>query len=168
MCDCLLQNGKSFQFLEQEGCIARHRRKGTFVCEKKLKRNLNNLYNFTTEMHAIGLTPSSAVISFESVLPRGDRGLTRENLSDSLYAIISEHTGLLPGEAVETYEAINLSKREAQHLTCQPASAALKITRISRNTSGEIFEYCTIITRGDMNKYQIILKNNGMQYSHVI
>ncbi|MCI8376840.1 MAG: UTRA domain-containing protein [Lachnospiraceae bacterium] len=82
--------------------------------------------------------------------------------------MISEHTGLLPGEAVETYEAINLSKREAQHLTCQPASAALKITRISRNTSGEIFEYCTIIARGDMNKYQIILKNNGMQYSHVI
>ena len=69
MCDCLLQNGKAFQLLEQKGCIARHRRKGTFVCEKKLKRNLNNLYNFTTEMHAIGLTPSSAVISFESVLP---------------------------------------------------------------------------------------------------
>lgn len=198
---------QAFQQLEQEGHIVRIRRKGTFVCEKKLKRNLNNLYNFTTEMIALGFKPTSNVIDFsvtcapQSVsemlnidtktpvfkicrLRKANEtpllletayiptyfcpNLTYENLTDSLYAIISEHTGLLPGEAVETYEAVNVSKQEANYLSCAPTNAALKITRVSKNTAGEVFEYCTIIARGDLNKYQIVLKNNGIQYSRVI
>lgn len=198
---------QAFQILEQDGRIIRKRRKGTFVCEQKLKRSLNNLYNFTTEMKTLGFKPSSRVLSFgivkapayvatalnidlhtqvyricrlrmanqtpllleETYIPTFFcPNLTEDSLNDSLYAIISENTGLMPGEASETYEAINLNSHDATHLSCPTNSAALKITRISQNTAGQKFEYCTIIARGDMNKYQITLKNTGIQYTHVV
>lgn len=60
---------QAFATLEQDGKIIRKRRKGTFVCEPKLNRNLNNLYNFTTEMKSLGITPSSKIISFEEINP---------------------------------------------------------------------------------------------------
>ena len=198
---------QAFATLEQDGKIIRKRRKGTFVCEPKLNRNLNNLYNFTTEMKSLGITPSSKIISFEEINPPKhiaealnlDRKLTvykicrlrmanecpilletaciptylcpnlsKETLNDSLYALIGEHTGHMPGEATETYEAINLSSYDAKLLSCNTGDAALRITRISKNTVGQFFEYCTIIARGDMNKYQIVLKNNGIQYTRVM
>lgn len=198
---------QAFATLEQDGKIIRKRRKGTFVCEPKLNRNLNNLYSFTTEMKSLGITPSSKIISFEEINPPKhiaealnlDRKLTvykicrlrmanecpllletaciptylcpnlsKETLNDSLYALIGEHTGHMPGEATETYEAINLSSYDAKLLSCNTGDAALRITRISKNTVGQFFEYCTIIARGDMNKYQIVLKNNGIQYTRVM
>lgn len=199
---------QAFQLLEQEGRIVRRRRKGTFVCEQKLKRSLNNLYNFTTEMKSLGIKPSSKVISFDVVKVSPHIGtildidaksqvyricrlrmadgtpllletayiptffcpnLAVKSLNDSLYAAISEYTGFLPGEAAETYEAVNLNSHDASFLSCSPGDAALKITRVSKNTAGQTFEYCTIIARGDMNKYQIVLKNGGgIQYTRVI
>lgn len=198
---------QAFQLLEQEGRIVRHRRKGSFVCEPKLKRNLNNLYNFSTEMRSMGIAPSSKVISFDVThapphiaevlnielqtpvyricrLRMADNtpllletayiptffcpDLTSESLNDSLYAIISETSGSLPSEASEVYEAINLNSKEATLLQCASRDAALKITRCSKNTAGQTFEYCTIIARGDRNKYQIILRNNGIQYTRVL
>lgn len=198
---------QAFQILEQEGKIIRRRRKGTYVCEQKLKRNLNNLYNFTTEMHTLGLKPSSKVISFDIQKPPSHvaatlnidsktqvyricrlrmannkplllettyiptfmcPNLTKSSLNDSLYALISEHSGILPGEASETYEAINLSASDADYLDCDTGAAALKITRVSKNTAGQIFEYCKIIARGDLNKYQIILRNTGIQYTRIV
>lgn len=94
--------------------------------------------------------------------------LTSESLNDSLYAIISETSGFQPSEASEVYEAINLNSKEATLLQCASRDAALKITRCSKNTAGQTFEYCTIIARGDRNKYQIILRNNGIQYTRVL
>lgn len=198
---------KAMQLLEDEGRVVRKRRKGTYVCEQKLSRNLNNLYNFTTEMNALGIQPSSKLISFETIkasstisnilnVGKGENvywicrlriadekpllletayipvylcpHLESKNLTDSLYSIISENTGFPPGEATETYEAINLNSNDAIQLECSSKSAALKITRVSKNTAGQIFEYCTIIARGDMNKYQITLKNKGIAYTRVI
>lgn len=37
-----------------------------------------------------------------------------------------------------------------------------------KNTAGEIFEYCVELARGDSNKFQIVLKNSGVQYSRVL
>ena len=53
---------QAFFMLEDEGVIVRRKRVGTRVCKPKLKRNINTLYNFTTEMRAMGLTPSSKVM----------------------------------------------------------------------------------------------------------
>ncbi len=198
---------QAFQLLEDDGVIVRKRRAGTRVCKPKLKRSLNNLYNFTTEMHALGLTPSSRVLRFTTAHPTvkiasrlgidasrtvfliqrlrladGEpllletayiptnfcKNLTRDQLNDSLYATISESTGVQPGEATETYEAVALNSREAALLGGRTGDPALRIQRVSKNAVGEVFEYCTIIARGDRNKYQIVLKNSGVQYSRVL
>lgn len=55
--------------LETEGLISRRRGIGTFVTTPKLKRRLNNLYSFSSEMKQIGLVPHSRVISFEKIKP---------------------------------------------------------------------------------------------------
>lgn len=198
---------QAFQMLEDEGVIVRKKRVGTRVCKPKLKRSINNLYNFTTEMHALDLMPSSKVISFTTVRPtariaetlqlaagemtfRIERlrlangeplmletayiptricpTLSREQLNDSLYATIHEHSGSSPQEAVEIYEAVSLNKRDAELLHMHAGEAAFRIQRISKNTSGEIFEYCLELARGDRNKFQIVLKSSGVQYSRVL
>lgn len=198
---------QAFQLLEDEGVIVRKKRVGTHVCKPKLKRSLNNLYNFTTEMHALGLAPSSRILAFSTMHPptkiaetlniasedtvfRIERlrladgepllletayiptyicpDLTREQLNDSLYATISECSGAAPMEAIETYEATTLMKREAELLNVHAGEPALRIHRISKNTAGQIFEYCVELARGDRNKYQIVLKNSGIQYSRVL
>jgi GntR family transcriptional regulator len=56
---------QAFLQLEDDGVIVRKKRVGTRVCKPKLKRNINNLYNFTTEMQALGLVPSSRILSFQ-------------------------------------------------------------------------------------------------------
>lgn len=198
---------QAFLMLEDEGVIIRKKRVGTRVCKPKLKRNINNLYNFTTEMHAMGLAPSSRVISFTTVHPpskiaetlnlgAGDTAyrierlrmadgepllletayipvyicpvLNREQLTDSLYATIRECSGSSPQEATEIYEAVTLSKRDAELLYVRAGEAGFRIQRISKNTAGQIFEYCIELARGDRNKFQIVLKNSGVQYSRVI
>ena len=198
---------QAFQMLEDEGVIVRKKRVGTRVCKPKLKRNINNLYNFTTQIQALGLAPSSRVLSFTTVHPplkiahalhlsSGETAfrierlrmadgepllmetayiptricptLSREQLNDSLYATIKECSGSSPQEAVEIYEAVTLSKRDAELLHMRAGEPAFRIQRISKNTSGEIFEYCVELARGDRNKLQIVLKNSGVQYSRVL
>ena len=198
---------QAFQMLEDEGVIIRKKRVGTRVCKPKLKRNINNLYNFTTEMFALGLAPSSRLISFSTVHPpakiaellnlsSGDTtfrierlrladgepllletayipteicpSLTKEQLNDSLYATIRECSGSSPMEATEIYEAITLNKRDAEYLKLRAGEPGFRIQRISKNTAGEIFEYCVELARGDRNKFQIVLKNSGIQYSRVL
>ena len=94
--------------------------------------------------------------------------LSREQLNDSLYATIRECSGSSPLEAVEIYEAITLSKRDAEMMHMHAGEAGFRIQRISKNTAGEIFEYCVELARGDRNKFQIVLKSTGIQYSRVL
>ncbi|MEA5047399.1 MAG: GntR family transcriptional regulator [Eubacteriales bacterium] len=198
---------QAFQMLEDEGVILRKKRVGTRVCKPKLKRSLNNLYNFTTEMHALGLAPSSRLLSFSTVHPPakitellniapGDTTfrierlrladgepllletayiptsicptLTREQLNDSLYETIRECSGSSPLEATEIYEAVILNKHDAELLKMRAGEPGFRIQRISKNTAGEIFEYCVELARGDRNKFQIVLKSSGIQYSRVL
>lgn len=198
---------QAFQLLEDEGSIIRKRRIGTRVCKPKLKRNLSNIYNFTTEIHSLGMQPSSRIIKFQTIHPTPKVAsklnidtsetvflierlrladsepllletvyipttfcatLRRDQLTDSLYATIGEYSGMQPVEAIETYEAVAMTRQEADLLNAHAGDPALHIQRISKNASGEIFEYCSAIARGDRNKYQIVLKNSGVQYSRIL
>ena len=58
--------------LEEEGLVLRHQGKGTFVAEPKLHRRSENIYSFTSEATAMGLSPSSTLISFEVISPTQD------------------------------------------------------------------------------------------------
>ncbi len=55
--------------LAQEGKIVRTKGKGTVVVKPKLRRSLNNLYNFSSEMMELGMTPHSKLVSFEVIKP---------------------------------------------------------------------------------------------------
>ena len=55
--------------LEEEGLVQRHQGKGSFVAEPKLHRRTENIYSFTAEATAMGLKPSSRLLSFEVLKP---------------------------------------------------------------------------------------------------
>ena len=58
--------------LEDEGLVVRQQGRGTFVAEPKLRRRNENVYSFTNEVTAMGLTPSSTLIEFETINPTPD------------------------------------------------------------------------------------------------
>lgn len=191
---------KTMEILEQESRIVRRRGKGTIVSTPKLKRSLNNMYNFSMEMKTLGLEPKSKLISFDEVNPdyviaeklkvseqelvykivrlrlvdskpllletayvpvKFCPNLNKNDMGDSLYAKIIEYTGVLPLEAVETYEAILLKEKHAQRLECKPNSPAFRINRVSTNKNSDIFEFTTILAPGDRNRYEITLQRNN-------
>ncbi|MEG1166090.1 MAG: GntR family transcriptional regulator, partial [Oscillospiraceae bacterium] len=58
--------------LESEGLVVRKQGRGTFVAEPKMRRKTENVYSFTSEISAMGLTPSSTLIEFEVIEPTPD------------------------------------------------------------------------------------------------
>lgn len=191
---------KAMLQLEQEGRLIRRRGKGTFVTIPKLRRSLNNMYNFSLEMKMMGLEPHSEIISFGIVkadivvakaleIAEGSKvykcvrlrfadelpilletayiplsfcpDLQKEDLNDSLYALISEYTGYMPLRAVERYDAVVLKDKEAALLQCKARDPAFKIKRVSTNTNFDIFEYSIIIAPGERNSYQTTLNRDN-------
>ena len=58
--------------LESEGLVVRKQGRGTFVAEPKVRRRTENVYSFTSEISAMGLTPSSTLIEFDVIEPTPD------------------------------------------------------------------------------------------------
>jgi GntR family transcriptional regulator len=58
--------------LEEEGLVSRRQGRGTFVAEPKMRRRNENVYSFTSEITALGLTPSSTLIEFDIITPSQD------------------------------------------------------------------------------------------------
>ena len=52
---------QSMNRLVEEGLLVRYRGKGSFIASEKMRRNMNNLYDFTSDMIRLGVTPSSIV-----------------------------------------------------------------------------------------------------------
>lgn len=53
--------------LTEGGYIVRHRGKGSFIADQKLKRPINYLYDFTENILSLGATPSSRVLQSEVI-----------------------------------------------------------------------------------------------------
>jgi GntR family transcriptional regulator len=51
--------------LMDEGLLVRHRGKGSFIADQKLRRNINYLYNFTENIRRTGAVPGSIVFRKE-------------------------------------------------------------------------------------------------------
>ena len=58
--------------LETEGLVVRKQGRGTFVAEPKMRRRTENVYSFTSEISAMGMTPSSTILEFEIMDPTPD------------------------------------------------------------------------------------------------
>jgi GntR family transcriptional regulator len=76
--------------LESEGLVVRRRGKGTFISEPKLYRTVEDIYSFTSEMRAMGLSPSSDVRGFESIIPSDDvaKALDLKDPALNVYRIV--------------------------------------------------------------------------------
>lgn len=94
-----------------------------------------------------------------SYLPcRYGRKLSSGSIEDiGLYASLKEMYGIVPQCAVETFEAVNMRKREAMCLDTSENQAAMKIDRIAK-AGDEIIEYCISIVKGDKIKYRSELR----------
>lgn len=55
--------------LVSEGIVSRRAGRGTFVSEPKLSRQLDGIYNFTSEIRRSGRRPSSQLVSFRKIIP---------------------------------------------------------------------------------------------------
>lgn len=55
--------------LEAEGLVVRRQGKGTFIAEPKIRRRTESVYSFTSEINAMGKTPSSTITEFSIISP---------------------------------------------------------------------------------------------------
>jgi GntR family transcriptional regulator len=120
--------------LESEGLVVRRRGKGTFISEPKLFRAVEDIYSFTSEMKAMGLSPSSIAHGFESITPTDDvaKAMELADPTQKVYKIVRLRCAndeplllettfipvyLLPGlskEAVETGSLYKLLRDSGQ------------------------------------------------------
>jgi len=81
---------QAFSALEAEGLIFRRRGKGTYIASPKLRRKLDNLYSFSSEMAQVGLVPKSKVVAFEKLRPSLDlvRNLRIKDEKELIFKIV--------------------------------------------------------------------------------
>lgn len=85
----------------------------------------------------------------------------------SFYSLLYEQ-GVVPHEAVDSYEAVVLSRREAELLGCRPGSSAFAVQRVSHTEDGQVIEFTQSLIRGDRVKLDIRLHKDGVRFSRNI
>jgi GntR family transcriptional regulator len=76
-------------------------------------------------------------------------GLLDLPLGGSLYELLQEHYGTVPGEAVEHIEVVSAGEDEASILGVEPGAALLSITRTTKDADGGVFEFSHDLFRAD-------------------
>jgi len=76
-------------------------------------------------------------------------GLLDLPLGGSLYELLQERYGTVPGEAVEHIEVVSAGGDEATILGVEPGAALLSITRTTRDVEGGLFEFSHDLFRAD-------------------
>ena len=194
--------------LESEGLVVRKQGRGTFVAEPKVRRRTENVYSFTSEISAMGMTPSSRLIDFEIIDPSPDivrvldlsspesnvyrftrirnvndepliletsfypqfiyPKLTRELLqTHSFYSLLYE-VGIVPANAVDSYEAVNMSRRECELLGCKPGSCGFFVQRRTYNENGMCYEFTQSLIRADRVELDVFLHKDGVSFTRSV
>jgi GntR family transcriptional regulator len=76
-------------------------------------------------------------------------GLLDLPLGGSLYELLQEHFGTVPGEAVEHIEVVPAGEDEGSILAVEPGAALLSITRTTEDGDGRLFEFSHDLFRAD-------------------
>ncbi len=91
--------------------------------------------------------------------------LTRPMLeTHSFYSLLFER-GIIPNRAIDSYEAVVLTRREAELLGCRPGSAAFAVQRVTRSESGQPYEFTQSLIRGDRLRLDISLHKDGVSFT---
>lgn len=87
--------------------------------------------------------------------------------TESLYSILSKKYGLKIAKAIETYEAVVMTKEESQLLECNPGDPAFLIKRVTWDDHGRMIEYTKSITASARSKLEITMYPNGVQAERI-
>ncbi len=94
--------------------------------------------------------------------------LTRDLLqTHSFYSLLYE-VGIIPANAVESYEAVVMSRKEAELLKCRPGSSAFFVHRRTYTEMGMVYEFTESLMRADRIKLDVSLHKDGVSFSRSV
>lgn len=94
--------------------------------------------------------------------------LTRELLqTHSFYSLLYE-VGIVPASAVDSYEAVMMSRKEAEMLGCKPGSCAFFAQRRTRTEAGMVYEFTQSLIRADRVKLDVFLHKDGVSFTRSV
>lgn len=85
----------------------------------------------------------------------------------SLYQILKD-AGIVPYQAVESYEAVVLKRRVVNLLGCKANCPGFKIERKTSLVTGETYEYTRAYMRGDRSKLYVTLDKDATAINRTI
>ena len=83
--------------------------------------------------------------------------------TQSLYSILSDSYGLSIARAIESYEAVIMTREESQLLECESTGPAFLIRRSTWDDQGRMIEYTKSITPSSRAKFEIFMYPDGVQ-----
>lgn len=89
-------------------------------------------------------------------------GLLEQQLGGSIYEVLEDRYGLVPGRADERIEAVSATSTEASLLGVKPKSALLLITRITYDRDGVPCEFSRDLFRGDRTYLAVTAQGRGI------
>ena len=94
--------------------------------------------------------------------------LTRELLqTHSFYSLLYE-VGIVPANAVDSYEAVIIGRQESELLHCKPGSCGFSVQRRTFNESGMCYEFTQSLMRADRVKLDVYLHKDGVSFTRSV
>ena len=85
----------------------------------------------------------------------------------SFYSLLYD-VGVVPYTAVDSYEAVKISKADSDLLHCKAGSAGFFMQRQTRTENGECYEFTQSYMRGDRVSLEIMLHRDGVTFSRSV
>jgi GntR family transcriptional regulator len=82
---------------------------------------------------------------------------------DSLYQVLANSYGVLPTNALESYEAICLSPDQARLLETRSGAPAFQIDRTTNDQHGRTIEFVSSVVRGDRYEVRLHLSRSPIE-----
>ena len=94
--------------------------------------------------------------------------LTRELLqTHSFYSLLYE-VGIVPASAEDSYEAVMMSRKEAEMLGCKSGSCGFFVQRRTRTEAGMVYEFTQGLIRADRVKLDVHLHKDGVSFARSV
>ena len=144
---------QAIQTLVDEGILERRVGSGTYVSNQKVQEKMSGVTSFTDLMKAAGVPICFEIATIPSDLISG---LTKEEITTSLYSSLENKAKLFPGKAMQTVSAMAASEKIAEHLEVKRGDALLRVRQLSYLQDGRPFEYVHTQYVGD--RFEFVLE----------
>ena len=94
--------------------------------------------------------------------------LTRELLeTHSFYSLLFE-VGIVPSNAIDSYEAVTMNRKEAELLNCKSGACGFFVQRRTYTDTGMVYEFTQSLMRADRVKLDLHLHKDGVSFSRSV